>query len=66
MGRVVVEVTGEMVMLLITLLCVVRVAVVVMWRGERKTVPVDKVSSLLSVTEGTGLTTIFGVILLPR
>lgn len=61
-----VEVPGEIVILLITLLCVLLVAVVVIWRGERKTVPVDKVISLLSVTEATGLTTIFGVMLFPR
>lgn len=65
-GLVVVDVTGEMVILLITLLWVLLVVVVVIWRGERKTVPVDKVISLFSVTAVTGLTTIFGVMLLPR
>lgn len=62
----VVDVTLDIVMLLVTLLCTFLVAVVVIWRGERKTVPVDKVSSLLSATLATGLTTIFGEILLPR
>lgn len=65
-GLEVVDVTGDIVILLITLLCVLLVAVVVIWRGERKTVPVDKVSSLPSVTVATGLTTIFWVMLLPR
>lgn len=65
-GLEVVDVTGEIVILLITLLCVLLVAVVVIWRGERKTVPVDKVISLPSVTADTGLTTIFAVVLLPR
>lgn len=65
-GLELVDVTGEIVILLITLLCVLLVAVVVIWRGERKTVPVDKVISLLSVTVATGLTTIFGVMLLPK
>lgn len=60
------DVTGEIVILLITLLCVLLVVVVVIWRGERKTVPVDKVISLLSVTAATGLTTIFGVMLFPK
>ncbi len=62
----VVDVTGEIVILLITLFCVLLVAVVVIWRGERKTVPVDKVISLAAATAATGLTTIFGVMLLPR
>lgn len=58
-----------MVMLLITLLCALRVAVVVVevvvtCRGERNTVPVDKVISLFSAAEATCLTAIFG--LLPR
>lgn len=61
-----VDVTGEIMILLVTLLGVLLVAVVVIWRGERKTVPVDKVMSLLSVAAATGLTTIFGVMLLPR
>lgn len=65
-GLEVVDVTGEIVMLLITLLCVLLVAVVVIWRGERNTVPVDKVISLLSVPADTGLTTIFGATLLPK
>lgn len=65
-GLELVDVTGEIEILLITLLCVLLVAVVVIWRGERKTVPVDKVISLLSVTVATGLTTIFGVMLLPK
>ena len=65
-GLEVLDVTGEIVILLITLLWVLLVAVVVIWRGERKTVPVDRVISLLSVTAATGLTTIFGAMLLPR
>lgn len=65
-GLEVVEVTGDIVILLITLLCVLLVAVVVIWRGERKTVPVDRVISLLSATAATGRTTIFGLLLLPR
>lgn len=65
-GLAVVEATGEIVILLVTLLCVLLVAVVPSWRGERRTVPVDKLISLPSTTAATGLTTIFGATLLPR
>lgn len=62
-GLEVADETGVIVILLITLLLV---AEVVICRGERKTVPVDKVISLFSATEATGLTTIFGWMLLPK
>lgn len=68
-GLEVLDATGEIVMVLITLFCVllaVVVVVVVICRGERKTVPVDKVISLLSVAAAAGLTTTFGVMLLAR
>lgn len=58
-----VDVTAVMVMLLITLLGVV--LTVALWRGERKTVPVDNIISLLhSVAMPTGLTTTLGPVVL--